>query len=101
MRMLLNVRLPNEPFNTMVRDGTAGEVIGRILEELKPEATYFTEQNGMRGAILIVNIDNPSEIPAFAEPFFLKFNADCEMRIVMLPEDLMKAGLENLGSKWK
>lgn len=101
MRMLLNVRIPHEPFNTLVRDGTAGEVIGRILEDIKPEAAYFTEQNGTRGAILIVNLDDPSGIPALAEPFFLKLNADCELRVVMLPQDLMKAGLENLGSKWK
>ncbi len=101
MRMLLNIRIPHEPFNTLVREGTAGEVIGKILEEIKPEAAYFTELNGTRGAILIVNLDDPSGIPALAEPFFLKFNADCEMRVVMLPQDLMKAGLENLGSKWK
>ncbi|MFM0074143.1 panthothenate synthetase [Paraburkholderia sediminicola] len=101
MRMLLNVRIPHEPFNTLVRDGTAGEVIGRILEDIKPEAAYFTEQNGTRGAVLIVNLDDPSGIPALVEPFFLKFNADSELRVVMLPQDLMKAGLENLGSKWK
>ncbi|CAE6726281.1 MULTISPECIES: hypothetical protein [Paraburkholderia] len=101
MRMLLNVRIPHEPFNTLVRDGTVGEVIGRILEDIKPEAAYFTEQNGTRGAVLIVNLDEPSGIPALAEPFFLKLNADCEFRVVMLPQDLMKAGLENLGSKWK
>lgn len=101
MRMLLNVRIPHEPFNTLVREGTPGEVIGRILEELKPEAAYFTEQNGTRGAVLVVNLDDPSGIPARAEPFFLKFNADVELRVAMVPTDLMKAGLENLGSKWK
>ena len=101
MRMLLNIRIPNEPFNSMVRDGTAGQVIGAILEATKPETVYFTEQNGARGAVLVVDIDDASSIPPLAEPWFLKFNADCELRIAMLPEDLMKAGLENLGSKWK
>ncbi|MFM0341747.1 panthothenate synthetase [Paraburkholderia fungorum] len=101
MRMLLNIRIPHEPFNTMVREGSIGEVMGKILEEMKPEAAYFTEQNGARGAVLVVNLDNPSDIPAFAEPWFLKFNADCEFRIAMVAEDLMKADLENLGKKWK
>ena len=101
MRMLLNIRIPHEPFNAFVRDGTAGEVITRILDEAKPEAAYFTEQSGERGAILVINLDDPSQIPAFAEPWFLKFNADCEFRVVMAPEDLQKAGLEALGSKWK
>jgi hypothetical protein len=50
MRMLLNVQMPHEPFNTMVRNGKAGAALGRILDEIKPEAAYFTEQNGKRGA---------------------------------------------------
>lgn len=101
MRMLLNIRIPHEPFNAFVRDGTIGEVMDRILQETKPEAVYFTEQNGGRGAVIIVNLEEPSQIPAFAEPWFLMFNADCQFRVVMVPDDLKKAGLENLGSKWK
>ena len=101
MRMLLNVRIPHEPFNAYVRDGTIGEVMDRILQETKPEAIYFTEQDGTRGAIIIVNLDEPSQVPVFAEPWFLMFNADCEFRVVMVPDDLKKAGLENIGSKWK
>ena len=101
MRMLLNIRIPHEPFNTFVRNGTIGEVMERILAETKPEAAYFTEQNGTRGAILVIHLDEPSQIPAFAEPWFLMFNADCEFRVVMTPEDLSQAGLGMLGSKWK
>ncbi len=100
MRMLLNVILPNEPFNSAVRKGTAGQILGRILEAVKPEAVYFTEQDGTRGAFLIVNVNQPSDIPALAEPWFLNFNAECKFRIVMSPEDLKKAGLDELGRKW-
>jgi len=101
MRMLLNVRIPHEPFNAAVRDGTAGKKLSHILEETKPEAAYFTEQNGQRGAVLIVKVDDPSKVPMFAEPWFLTFNADVEFRIVMTPEDLKKAGLDDLGKKWR
>ena len=68
MRMLLNIRIPHEPFNSFVRDGTIGELMERILAEMKPEAAYFTSENGTRGAILIVNLEEPSQIPKFAEP---------------------------------
>jgi len=98
--MLLHVKIPHEPFNTAVKDGTAGTKIQRILHELKPEAVYFTESQGRRGGILIVNVDNPSKVPTFSEPWFLTFNADCEFHIVMTPEDLAKAGLDELGKKW-
>ena len=100
MRILLNVRIPHEPFNTLVREGKAGDIIQKIIKELKPESIYFTEQDGTRGAVAIVNINDPSEIPFFAEPFFLSFNADCEFRIAMSPEDLGRAGLNGLGEKW-
>ena len=100
MKMLLMVEFPNEPFNTLVRAGKVGEVIERILESIKPEAAYFTEQDGKRGAVLLVDVQEPSDVPTFAEPFFLNFNATCKFRIVMSPQDLQKAGLEALGQKW-
>jgi hypothetical protein len=98
--MLFHAKFPHEPFNTLVKEGTAGTKLRRILDELKPEAVYFTEYQGRRGAIIILNVDNPSKVPAISEPFFLTFNADCEFHIVMTPEDLAKAGLDELGKKW-
>lgn len=100
MKMLLTVEIPHEPFNSLVRNGKAGEVIGDILETIKPEAAYFTEQDGKRGGIFVIDLQNPSDIPAFAEPFFLNFQADCKFRVLMSPEDLQKAGLEDIGKTW-
>ena len=100
MRALIHVKIPNEPFNSAVRKGTAGDILKRILDEIKPEAVYFTEYNGQRGAILIVDVADPSKVPAIAEPFFLSFNAQVELHIVMSPEDLGRAGLESIGKKW-
>lgn len=100
MRMLLEVKLPLEPFNSAVKDGSAGKKMKAILEATKPEAVYFTERDGHRGGILIINVDQPSQVPFYAEPWFLTFNAECQFRIAMTPEDLGKAGLEELGKKW-
>lgn len=100
MRMLMVVELPLEPFNTYVRDGSVGAKMQKIMEALKPEAAYFTERNGKRGGILVVNISSPSEVPKFAEPWFLTFNASVEFRVAMTPEDLGHAGLEALGKQW-
>jgi hypothetical protein len=101
MRMMLTASLPNEPFNSLVRAGTAGAIIKEILAELKPEAAYFLEEHGTRCAVLIVNVADQSRIPVFAEPFFLKFNASCRFRVAMVAEDLANAGLDALGKKWK
>lgn len=100
MRMLLTAEMPHEPFNSLVRNGKAGEAIGRILDAIKPEMAYFTEQDGKRGAIFVVDVQSPSDVPRFAEPFFLTFQADCKFRVLMSPDDLQKAGLAELGKKW-
>ena len=100
MRMLLHARIPHEEFNAAVRDGSAGRKMKQILDETRAEAVYFTEYDGRRGAIMIINIDDPSEVPKFAEPWFLSFNADVQFHIAMTPEELGRAGLEKLGKKW-
>ena len=78
MRMLIDVNFPLEPFNTLVRNGTVGQKFQQILADLKPEAAYFSEGNGKRGGIFIVDITEPSQVPAIAEPFFLTFDASVE-----------------------
>jgi hypothetical protein len=54
MRTLTKVSRPDEPFNTGVRDGSAGVPMGGTLAELRPEAAYFAEAGGRRTGILIV-----------------------------------------------
>jgi hypothetical protein len=98
--MILELQFPIDPFNKFVRDGTAGQKIQKILEALKPEAAYFSERDGHRGGILIINMTDASQIPSFAEPWFLTFNATCKFRIAMTPEDLAKGGLDKIAKNW-
>lgn len=100
MRMLMHVELPLEPFNTAVRDGSAGQKIQKILDAIKPEAAYFSEHYGRRGGTLVVNLKDSSEVPSLAEPWFLTFNAKVEFRIAMTPEDLGRSNLNAIGKRW-
>ena len=100
MRMLVHAKFPNTEFNAAVKDGSIAEKIKRILDDAKPEAVYFTNYNGQRGAIMIVDLADQSKVPSLAEPWFLTFNADVEFHVVMTPEDLGRAGLNELGKKW-
>jgi len=100
MRFLLHISLPVDKFNHAVREGTAGEKLRRILEETKPEAAYFCAKDGKRGGFLVVNMSDASEIPRFAEPWFLHFDATVEFLPAMTPQDLQRAGLDQLAKKW-
>ena len=100
MRMMVDVNFPLEPFNSLVKDGTVGQKMQQILEDIKPEAVYFSERGGKRGATLIVDVADPTKFPSIAEPFFLTFNGSVEFHIVMGPEELAQAGLEGLGQKY-
>ena len=101
MRFVLHVSLPPEPFNRAVLDGSAGKKMAEILEEIKPEAAYFCTKDGKRGGFLIVNLTDASQIPRYAEPWFLNFNATVEFLPTMTPEDLQKSNLEEIAKKWR
>ena len=91
MRFLFKISFPVEAGNAAAKkDGL--QAIQRILEQQKPEAAYFLAENGQRTALLIINMEEASEIPAIAEPWFLALNAAIEVQPVMVPADLQKAG---------
>ena len=101
MRVLLDFELPLEPFSSMVKDGTAGQKLEQVLGDIKPESVYFSARNGKRGGIMVVDLADASKVPALAEPLFLAFNASVQIHPCMTSEDLAKAGLEELGKKYK
>jgi hypothetical protein len=71
MRFMLTFRVPPEVGNTAMKDGRFMSAFQSVVEELKPEAAYFTPVEGARGGYLVVHMDDASQIPAIAEPLFL------------------------------
>ncbi|MBV8070526.1 MAG: hypothetical protein JO270_11510 [Acidobacteriaceae bacterium] len=90
--MLLRVSIPVEAGNSAAKAGTLGSTVEKILQDLKPEACYFfADDNGNRSASIVFDMQDSSEIPAVAEPWFLAFNAKVSFRPIMNPQDLAKA----------
>ena len=92
MRFLLKVEIPVEAGNAAAMEGSLAKTIQSILNDLRPEAAYFLASNGKRTGFIFIDMQDTSQIPAIAEPWFLAFNASVEIIPVMNPQDLMKAG---------
>ncbi len=91
MRVMVTFSIQPEKGDALIKDGSMGETIQSILEEIKPEAVYFTTMEGTRGGIIVINVDEASQIPSMTEPLFLGLGATMQMQPVMTPEDLGRA----------
>ncbi len=91
MRMMLKVNMPNDTANELARKGKLGSTIQAILADLKPEAAYFTEDDGQRTAYVFFDMTDSSQLPSIAEPCFLALNARITVRPAMNSDDLGKA----------
>jgi hypothetical protein len=101
MRFVLQVSFPPGKFDAAIADGSVGAKMGRLLEETKPEAVYFTTIDGRRGGFLVVNMNDVSDMPRLGEPWFMLFDAAVQFSPAMTPADLQKADLVSIGKKWK
>ena len=85
-------KLPTPEGNKAIKSGDIPKKLQQILDELKPEAAYFAEDNGERTGYIVVDMAEPADLPRLAEPFFLAFNARVTAQPAMTLDDLAKAG---------
>ncbi len=103
MRILLRFSIDPDKGDELIKEGRLGEAMAPILEDLQPEAAYFTDVEGSRGGYLVVNMEDASQIPAMTEPLLLGLGATIHMQPVMTPEDLQGAAgeaLQQMGQKY-
>jgi len=92
MRCLVKVSIPVEAGNHAMKTGAIPKKIEEIIAMQKPEAAYFITENGVRTALLFLQLNDSSELAGIAEPWFLAFNADVDVTPAMTADDLKKAG---------
>jgi len=68
------------------------------LDDLHPEAAYFTTEKGKRTAYVFFDLADVSEIPKISEPLFETFKAEIDLKPVMNQDDLLK-GLKVFGER--
>ena len=99
MRILLSFTIHPDKGDALIKEWRIGETMASILQELQPEAAYFTAVEGTRGGYLVVNMEDASQMPTLTEPLFLELGATIQIQPVMTPEDLQGAAGRHC-SKW-
>lgn len=76
--------------NDAIKNGTLQKTVESALEALRPEAAYFTAQDGCRTAFIVFDMTDSSAMPKFSEPFFRELGAKISYTPVMDRDDLRK-----------
>ena len=90
MRTILKLTIPVEAGNQAIKSGRLNAVMESTLGKLRPEASYFYTEHGLRHALVVFDLKDPSDIPGIAEPLFMELNAAVDFSPVMNLEDLQK-----------
>lgn len=100
MRMMMRVTMPVETANKAIKDGSLPKIIKKTMDEIKPEAAYFTAENGKRTGYFFFEMKDSSQIPVIAEPLFMGLNAELDWLPVMNPADIsvgLEKAMKNIG----
>jgi hypothetical protein len=85
-----------EKSNEAIRNGTLGKLMQSSMEQVKPEAAYFTTDEGQRTCYMVFDMQDSSLMPVISEPFFQNLGAEVTYTPVMNYEDVQR-GLSQLG----
>lgn len=80
MRMLMRTYIEARDGSEALKSGAMQKAIMGFMEAYKPEAAYYTAENGIRGGIYVFDMNDSSLMPHVSEPFF---SLGC--RVVLVP----------------
>ncbi|MGC1131979.1 MAG: hypothetical protein WA941_04095 [Nitrososphaeraceae archaeon] len=83
--------IPTTAGNRMVKDPNFLKTIEGYTKKFNCEGAYFTEVNGNRTMVFVLDLPSQDMIPAIAEPLFQGFDANVEIHPAMNLDDLKKA----------
>jgi hypothetical protein len=91
MRVLVKAMIPTEAGNQLVKDPNFLKNVEKYIKKFNCEASYFTEMDGYRTFIFVLDLPSTDMIPAIAEPLFQGYEANVEIHPAMNFDDLKSA----------
>ena len=92
MRMMLRARFETAAANAAFKVGIVEKTLGDFIAKAKPEAVYFTVENGKRCGVFVFDMKESSMQPVLFEDMFQTVGAEIELTPCMTPDEL-RAGL--------
>ena len=90
MRLMLKFSIPVEKGNAAAKDGTLGAAIDKLIEQVQPEAAYFTVDQGLRTGLIFFNETDQARLTQINEPLFAQLDAAIDILPVLSLEDLRR-----------
>ena len=90
MKFLVRLRMPTEHGNKLLQDPDFAKKLEGMLNQIKPEAVYFTPIEGERGIYMIVNLASADMMARIFEPICQALNCKLDLTPVMELTDLKK-----------
>jgi len=95
MRMCAKITIDTERGSAAIKDGSMQQALQMVMDQMKPEASYFFPADGQRCAMLFFEMQDQSDMVPILEPFFMNLDAEVELFPVMNFQDL-QSGLSKL-----
>jgi hypothetical protein len=88
VRMLLKISIPVQRGNEAIREGTFPTTMEGLFDRIRPEASYFTLEDGRRTGYLVFDMQDSQDMPPTLEPLFIHLDAAVELSPCMNREEL-------------
>jgi hypothetical protein len=98
IRMMLKVQIPAQSGNTAIEAGNQAKIFENLMDRIKPEAAYFTQEDGLRTAYFVYIVHDTAEFAAVHEPLIQGFGALVYDQPALTWDEL-KAGFGDIGER--
>jgi hypothetical protein len=90
MRMMLRAVMDTQVSNKALKNGELQKLMDSLMDQLKPEAAYFTPHLGKRSCVIVFDMKDSSQIPSITDQMLQSLGAEVEIQPAMNRDDLQK-----------
>lgn len=91
MNFIVRATIPNTAGNQLVKGPAMGDILGKVMGDVRPQATYFTIDKGQRTIYFIVDVAEGYQWPRVVEALWLGLQADVDVIPAMSQAEFEKA----------